>query len=104
MVPAVLNATAKLYRAVAIVHAIVWHGSARGVGITPPGLGWIRGNDQLGGFSALLVYVTLVGGAWLAVSTQLPHRDVRWPALLPGAVLFGAGMLFVDPGGATGWT
>jgi uncharacterized BrkB/YihY/UPF0761 family membrane protein len=44
----------------------------------------------------LLVYLVLVGGAWLAVSTQLPHRDVRWPALLPGAVLFGAGLLFVN--------
>src|SRR3954452_534626 len=39
MVPAVVYATAKLYRAVAVVHAIVWHGSGRGVRITPKGLG-----------------------------------------------------------------
>ena len=30
------------------------------------------------------------GGAWLLVSLQLPHRDVRWQALLPGAVLVGS--------------
>ena len=38
----------------------------------------------------------LVGGAWLVVSMQLPHRDVRWPALVPGALVFGAGLLFVN--------
>ena len=87
MVPAVLYATAKLYRAVAVVHAIVWHGSGRGVRITPRGrrcsarfaarpfvaaeiVGWIRRHDQLGGLSALLVYLVLVGGAWLVVSLQ----------------------------------
>jgi uncharacterized BrkB/YihY/UPF0761 family membrane protein len=113
MVPAVLYATAKLYRAVAIVHAIVWHGSGRGVRITPKGLGvfggalllafgaaevvgWIRRHDQVGGLSALLVYIALMGGAWFAVSMHLPHRDVRWPALLPGALLFGVGLLFLN--------
>src|SRR5262249_11713248 len=33
MLPAVLYATVKLYRAIVIVHAIVWHGSGRGVQI-----------------------------------------------------------------------
>jgi membrane protein len=113
MVPAVLYALAKLYRAIVIVHAIVWHGSGRGVRITAKGVGligaaflvnvvaagavgWIRRHDQLGGLSALLVYGVAVGGAWLAVSLQLPHREVRWPALVPGALLFGCGLLFVN--------
>ena len=39
-------------------------------------VGWIRRQDELGGLIALLVYVVLVGGAWLVVSMQLPHRDV----------------------------
>ena len=39
MVPAVLYALVKLHRAIAIVHAIVWHGSGRGVKITPKGVG-----------------------------------------------------------------
>jgi uncharacterized BrkB/YihY/UPF0761 family membrane protein len=44
----------------------------------------------------LIVYLAFVGGAWLVVSTQLPHRGVRWPSLVPGALLFGAGLLFVN--------
>jgi uncharacterized BrkB/YihY/UPF0761 family membrane protein len=113
MVPAVLFALVKLQRAIAIVHAIVWHGTARGVRITPQGVGllgaalllivaaaevvgWIRRQDQLGGTSALVVYVAIVGGAWLLVSLRLPHGDVRWPALVPGALLVGFGLLFVN--------
>jgi membrane protein len=113
MVPAVLYATAKLCRALAIVHAIVWEGSGRGTHITPRGVGlvgatfllsfiaaaivgWARHHGQLGGLAAQLGYVALMGGAWLVASMELPHRDVRWRALLPGAALFGAGLLLVN--------
>lgn len=113
MVPAVLYALVKLYRAIAIVHALVWHGSGRGVRITPKGVGllgamllldfgaaevvgWIRRQDQLGGIAALILYLVVVGGAWLVASTQLPHRDVRWTALVPGALLVGAGLWVVN--------
>jgi uncharacterized BrkB/YihY/UPF0761 family membrane protein len=113
MVPAVLYATTKLYRALAIVHAIAWLGSGRGTRVTPRGVGllgvalattilaaeiagWARRQDHWGGLVALLVYILVMGGAWLMVSTQLPHRGVRWPALLPGAALFGVGLLFVN--------
>jgi uncharacterized BrkB/YihY/UPF0761 family membrane protein len=112
MVPAVLYALVKLYRALSVVHAIVWHGTGRMKRMTPKGVailgaalllslfaaeivGWLRRHDQLGGVAALAVYVALVGGAWLIVSIQLPHRDVRWAAFLPGALLFGAGLLLV---------
>lgn len=113
MIPAVLYATVLLYRSIAKVHNIVWHGSGRGVHITRRGVvmfagalilqfaavetvGWIRRGDQFGGLAALLVYLVLVGGAWLVVSMQLPHGDAHWPALLPGALLFGTGLLFVN--------
>ena len=113
LIPAVLYATATLYRALAIVHGIVWEGSGRGARVTPSGIGMvfvalllviaaaqivgsIRRHDQLGGVSALLVYLVLAGGAWLLVSLQLPHRDVRWQALLPGAAVVGVGLLFVN--------
>jgi membrane protein len=113
IVPAVLYATTTLYRALAIVHGIVWQGSGRGVRATPRGIGtlfgalllviaaaqivgWIRRHDQLGGLTALLVYLVLAGGAWLLVSLHLPHPDVRWHALLPGAALVGVGLLFVN--------
>ena len=113
MVPAVLYALAKLYRALAIVHAIVWHGSGRGVRLAPKAaallgvallvdlvaaeiVGVVRGHDDLGGIAALAVYLVFVGGAWLVVSFRLPHRDVRRRALIPGALVFGAGLLFVN--------
>jgi uncharacterized BrkB/YihY/UPF0761 family membrane protein len=111
--PVVIYATVTLYRALAKVHALAWLGSARRVRIAPKGIavfaaalvldvvaawvvGWIRNSDQFGGIAMLLVYLVLVGGSWLAVSTQLPHRPVPWHAFLPGAVLVGAGMLFVN--------
>jgi uncharacterized BrkB/YihY/UPF0761 family membrane protein len=113
MLPTVLYAIAKLYRSIAVVHAIVWEGSGRGVRVTLNGVGVflvvlplqlvavelvhvIRRDGHTVGLASLLVYLVFVGGAWLVVSTQLPHRDVRWPALIPGALLFGGGMLFVN--------
>jgi membrane protein len=113
MLPAVLYTIVLLYRAIAKVHAIVWHASARGARVSRKGVvllagalvlqlaalefvGWTRRHDQLGGVAALLVYVVVVGGAWLVVSTALPHRGVPWTGLAPGALLFGVGMVFVN--------
>jgi uncharacterized BrkB/YihY/UPF0761 family membrane protein len=113
MIPAVLYATTTLYRALAKVYALVWEGSARGVRFAPRGVvtllaaitlqfaaleavGWIRRNDRFGGIAVLVVYVVLVGGAWLFVSLQLTHGHARWPALLPGSVVFGLGLLLVN--------
>jgi uncharacterized BrkB/YihY/UPF0761 family membrane protein len=112
MVPAVIYALAKLYRALAIVHAIVWHGTGRGTRVAPRSVGvlgaallvtiasaevagWARGSDRLY-LLGVLVYVTLMGGAWLVLSMHLPHRPVRWKAFLPGALLFGTGVLFIN--------
>jgi membrane protein len=113
MVPAVLYAAAKLYRALAIVHGLVWHQTGRagrttvrGVVVLCLGLltalaatelsSWVRRRDQLGGLSVLLVYLLLAGGAWLVLSLELPHGDARWTGLLPGALLFGVGLLAVN--------
>jgi uncharacterized BrkB/YihY/UPF0761 family membrane protein len=59
-------------------------------------VGWIRRHDQLGGVAALAVYTVIVGGAWLALELQLPHGEARWASLLPGALLFGIGLLGVN--------
>jgi uncharacterized BrkB/YihY/UPF0761 family membrane protein len=113
MLVVMLFAIFMLYRAIATAHALAWHGSARGVRVSPKGLGlfalalivqllavaiigWIRRNDEAGGIAALLVYVSLVGGCWLLVSRYLPRREVGWPALVPGALLFSVGMLFLN--------
>jgi len=113
MIPAVLYAAVKLYRAIAIVHALVWHSTGRAGRTTRRGVavllgvllatvvsteivGWIRRHDQLGGVAALVVYTVVVGGAWLALSLQLPHGGARWTSLLPGAALFGVGLLGVN--------
>ncbi len=70
MLPVVLYATFTLYRAVAKVHGLAWHGSGRGVRITPKGfglfalalllqlfavliVGWFRHQDRFGGIAAL---------------------------------------------------
>jgi uncharacterized BrkB/YihY/UPF0761 family membrane protein len=113
MLPAVVYALGKLYRAVAIAHAIAWYGSGRGARTTPRGIallgltlvasavaaeltGVARRSSDVGGVAALAVYLAVVGCVWLLVSAQLPHRDVRWVGLLPGACLVGVGLLAVN--------
>jgi uncharacterized BrkB/YihY/UPF0761 family membrane protein len=113
MLPAVLYALAKLYRALAIVHALAWRRSGRGVGLTVAGfwllgaafvvdlvtagvVGWFRRHGLLGGLSALAVYLILVGGTWLLVSRRLPGGEAGWLALLPGAAIVGVGLLLVN--------
>lgn len=113
MVPVVVYAAAKLYRALAVVHGIVWHSTGRAGRTTSRGVvvlltallatlaaaeivSWIRRHDQLGGLAALLVYGLVVGGAWLLLSMELPHGDATWTALVPGSLLFGVGLLGVS--------
>jgi uncharacterized BrkB/YihY/UPF0761 family membrane protein len=113
VLPAVAYGIVALYRAVARVHAIAWFGSGHGVKTSRRGIGvfvgalvlqfaavetvgWIRRGNQFGGFASLLVYLVLVGGSWLAVSIDLPHRPVGWTRLLPGALVVGIGLLFVN--------
>lgn len=113
MIPAVLYALVKLYRATAIVHGLAWRGSARGVRVGAAGVallgaalvvdvgaagvvGWIRRHDELSGLTALVVYAILVGGVWLLVSQRLPGGDAGWPALVPGSLLVGVGLLLVN--------
>ncbi len=112
-VPALLYTLGVLYRAIAVVHAIAWHGSGRGVRSSPTGVGVLGGgivtvlvairleallidHGPLGALAALALYVALAGAAWFVVSIYLPHGDIGRRALAPGAVLFGSGMLCVN--------
>jgi membrane protein len=59
-------------------------------------VGWARRGSGVGGVAALVAYLVIVGMAWLFVSVKLPHGDVTWHALLPGAFLVGVGLLSVN--------
>jgi uncharacterized BrkB/YihY/UPF0761 family membrane protein len=113
MIPAVIYALAKLSRALAVVHALAWRRTGRGVHVTVAGVGllgaafavdigaaglvgWIRGHEPLGGLWAVAIYLVLVGGMWLLVSRRLPGGEAGWLAVAPGAALFGVGLLFVN--------
>jgi hypothetical protein len=44
------------------------------------------------GVLATLLVASGYAGLWLVASLRLPHRDATWPALVPGALLFAAGV------------
>jgi uncharacterized BrkB/YihY/UPF0761 family membrane protein len=50
------------------------------------------------GFGLLLSLLLILpyGGLWLLISIRLPHLDAGWPALLPGALVFGAGIELIQ--------
>jgi hypothetical protein len=92
VVPVAVYALAKLYRAIAITHAIVWHRSGRGVRVTPRGVGaaatmliltllaaelshWARQSGPGEAF-ALLAYLVLVAGA--GCCSHASSLTARW--------------------------
>ena len=103
--------TVVLHRAVAVVHALAWENSAvpakagRSRKIFALGLlAQLVALGVLGGFrpESVLAYVlslTALGLAlaaiWLGMSLRLPHAQAPWTALIPGAILYGIGLLFV---------
>lgn len=106
-------ATRVLYRAVSIVHALAWERSAAGtraawrpfrlfglgllVELTLAILlGAVRGHSFADDVVALVAFVGLTAANWLCISLLLPHSSARWPDLIPGAVLFGIGLLVVN--------
>ena len=106
-------ATRVLYRAVSIVHALAWERSAAGtraewrpfrlfglgllVELTLAILlGAVRGHSFVDDVLALVAFVGLTAANWLCISLLLPHSSARWPDLIPGAVLFGIGLLVVN--------
>ena len=96
-------------KAVILIHSLVWNDPPqRGanplrlslaftvvallltatVGVTA----WISDQSRLGGVLAAVITALLVAGVWLWVSLRLPHGDVGWKELIPGALLFGIGI------------
>jgi uncharacterized BrkB/YihY/UPF0761 family membrane protein len=106
-------ATRGVYRALAITFALAWERSATAAGTNPKGygvfaaavalqlglvfvVGAIRHQWPIGGIAAMLVFAVAVGGIWLVVGRELPHRSTGWRALVPGAVLYGVGLFGVQ--------
>jgi uncharacterized BrkB/YihY/UPF0761 family membrane protein len=52
----------------------------------------IRNGSPTAGLIAMLLDFFVYAAAWWFVTTQLPHGDAPYLALIPGAVLFGAGV------------
>jgi uncharacterized BrkB/YihY/UPF0761 family membrane protein len=105
--------TRVLFRAVLIVHALAWEGSAAGVKVRArpleifaaavfgqlllvTGVGAVGHQTPIGGVLALLVFVAALAGLWLIVSLQLPHADARWTELIPGSLFYAVGMIGVQ--------
>ena len=105
--------TRVLLRAVAIVHALAWEGSAASVKVRSrqleifaaaivgqlllvAGLGAVTHQTALGGIIALVVFVLALAGLWLVVALHLPHSDARWTDLIPGSLFYAIGIVAVQ--------
>jgi uncharacterized BrkB/YihY/UPF0761 family membrane protein len=105
--------TRVLLRAVAIVHALAWEGSAASVKVTSrqlgifgavlfaqlvlvTGVGAVSHQTATGGLVALVVLIAVLAGLWLVVSLQLPHSDARWTELIPGSLFYAVGIFGVQ--------
>jgi uncharacterized BrkB/YihY/UPF0761 family membrane protein len=105
--------TRVLFRAVLIVHALAWEGSAAGVKVRArpleifaaaifgqlllvTGVGAVGHQTPIGGLLALVVFVAALACLWLVVSLQLPHSDARWTELIPGSLFYAIGMVGVQ--------
>jgi uncharacterized BrkB/YihY/UPF0761 family membrane protein len=60
------------------------------------GVGAVREQTPAGGVAVLAVSVLGVAGLWLAVSLALPRSTAGWRDLVPGALLYGVGILGVQ--------
>ena len=105
--------TRVLLRALAIVHALAWTGSAASVKVSPRSLGIfgaaivgqlvlvagegaVRHQTLIGGLLTLVLFVLGVTGLWLVVSLELPHADARWTDLIPGSLFYAIGIVAVE--------
>jgi membrane protein len=102
-----------LLRALAIVQALAWTGSAASVKVSPrslaifggaavgqlalaAGVGAVRHQSTTGGIIALIVFVLGLAGVWLIVSLELPHANARWKDLIPGSLFYAIGIFGVE--------
>ncbi len=102
-----------LLRALAIVHALAWTGSAASVKVGPGSLGIfgaavvgqlslvacegaVRHQSPIGAAVGFVVFLAGLAGLWLVVSRELPHADAGWADLVPGSVFYAVGVVGVQ--------
>jgi len=105
--------TRVLVRAVSIVHALAWQRSGRAVKVSGRtlgvfavgiaallmivvGAGAVRHEISWGGLLVTLATGLAFGAIWLWISLALPHANAGWVDLIPGSLLFGVGLVFVQ--------
>ena len=109
-VPVLAYAIGQLYRSIAIVHALAYHGSGRAVKLLPRSIG-LFGLAVIGQAAAVNVATALSRGSilavllgiavgvvsvsalWLGVTELFPHATASLTERIPGAVLYGVGTL-----------
>jgi uncharacterized BrkB/YihY/UPF0761 family membrane protein len=101
-------ASVGLLKALWVAHAILWRDQPARIPSKPRAVGLllliclivavatsaaaiIRVHTGSGGLVAMLADILVYGGAWWALSTQLPHDGANLAALIPGAVVLGIG-------------
>ena len=109
-IPLLIYVTRGLLRTLIVTHRLVWT-SRRGSVRKPTLLATLQLLAALILFFALSAFASAVrahsigagvlvtaivlvpyGALWLMVSVRLPHEDATWRALVPGALLLGAGL------------
>ena len=102
-------ATNGLIRALWATHALIWRSPGTRVVRRPRLIGLflaaclaivaatsvaavIRDVADTPGLIAMLADFAVYGAAWWLFTTQLPHGDAPYTALIPGALIFGAGI------------
>jgi uncharacterized BrkB/YihY/UPF0761 family membrane protein len=105
---AMLYASMSLVRALRVAHVLAWDepfrhrphalrdGGIFSLGIVATlvletGISYLRHSDVGASLLLSVASFALIGGAWLGLSSLLPHADADWRALLPGALMFAAG-------------
>src|SRR5450755_973811 len=103
-----LYTSMSLVRALRVAHVLAWDepfrrrpnalrdGAIFSLGIAAAlaaetGISYLRHGDVGASLVLSVASFGLVGGAWLGLSSLLPHGDADWRALVPGALMFAAG-------------
>jgi membrane protein len=102
-------ATSALLKMLHLIHLVVWDELRGRVRVKPRQVGWmllailavvlvagfaslVRERSEGLGIAAAMLVMLVYFAFWLVVSRLLPHREVPWTALMPGAALFAVGV------------